>query len=413
MKKTSLQIIKAIFLFFVLFSFGQSRFAEEKKSTANAKQTTKQSAKNDKQSDKKNNKTADKKTAKPAESDIKKITETKDENAAKPAVEAEAAENAGKAAEEKKVAEEKKEEGTADKKTDKQAEKNADKTADKNANKNAKNDGKKEAKKEDKKDATTAKKDDKSGKGVKKDDKKNEKKSDGKEPVVALLPAGKNADNLQNAAQGATVSNAEEYAAQLLGAGDGAPTPVVVQGSSSARKPSLKSDKNLAAAEVKNQTKTPVAPLPQAPVNPNQWIGYKQVEALATNGNPELALKQLNMRLMNSPDDGKAAYIKGLILMQLGRADEAERWFKMMQVNFPSQSAASNALAVIYQGRGDWNAARATLEGFLEREPDNINARKNLAYIYTKLAREQYYRATQTKKDPAVEAKIHALDDLL
>ncbi|MBR1374921.1 MAG: tetratricopeptide repeat protein [Cardiobacteriaceae bacterium] len=398
MKKTSLQIIKAIFLFFVLFSFGQTSFAEEKKSTASAKQTTKQSAKNNKQSDKKNNKTADKKDAKPAEQDIKQLTEGKDENAAIPAVEGESSENKEPAKKEKKE----EQENTADKNADKASDKNA-KSADKNAK-----DG---DKKTEKKDAKNAKKDDKSGKGVKKD----AKKSDGKEPAVALLPAGKNADSLQNAAQGATVSNAEEFAAQMLGAGDGAPTPVVVQGSSSARKPSLKSDKNLAAAEVKNknQTKTPNAALSQMAVSSNQWIGYKQVEALATNGNPELALKQLNMRLMNAPDDGKAAYIKGLILMQLGRADEAERWFKMMQVNFPSQSAASNALAVIYQGRGDWNAARATLESFLEHEPDNINARKNLAYIYTKLAREQYWRATQSKKDPAVEAKIHALDDLL
>lgn len=148
-------------------------------------------------------------------------------------------------------------------------------------------------------------------------------------------------------------------------------------------------------------------------VAPPPWSGYQAAESLATNGNPELALKQLEARLASAPDDAKASYLKGLILMQLGKADEAERWFKMMQANFPDLPQPYNALAVIYTGRGDLLSAENTLQALLAQNPNHRNAQINLANIYIKLARQSYQKALNANpKDTAIAAKLKALEAL-
>lgn len=132
------------------------------------------------------------------------------------------------------------------------------------------------------------------------------------------------------------------------------------------------------------------------------WSGYAAAESLATNGNPELALKQLDGRLKQAPNDAKAAYLKGLILMQLGRGDDAERWFIMMQSNFPKLPQPYNALAVIYTSRGDLQSAENTLRTLLVQHPDNYTAQVNLGNIYVKLAHETYQKALKAKPNDAM-----------
>ena len=142
------------------------------------------------------------------------------------------------------------------------------------------------------------------------------------------------------------------------------------------------------------------------------WSGYQAAESLATNGNPELALRQLDARLASAPEDRKAAYLKGLILMQLRKSAEAERWFRMMQSNFPDMPQPYNALAVIYDGRGDLPAARQILQELLERHPDQHGARVNLGNIYLKLARQEFEKALKEKPDDAmIRKKLKAIQE--
>lgn len=144
-----------------------------------------------------------------------------------------------------------------------------------------------------------------------------------------------------------------------------------------------------------------------------QWSGYANVEATAINGNPELALKQLDRRLAVASNDARAAYLKGLILMQMGESEQAERWFKMMQSNFPDLAQPYNALAVIYHGRGDLLSAQNVLEASLAQHPDNRIAQINLADIYLELARKNYDMALKMQPDDAkIAAKLKALEAL-
>ena len=140
------------------------------------------------------------------------------------------------------------------------------------------------------------------------------------------------------------------------------------------------------------------------------WSGYAQAQSMAENGNPRGALKQLETRLSTRPDDSRAAYLKGLVLMQLGRSEEAERWYKMMQANFPDLPQPGNALAVIYAGRGDLPAAEAALRALLEKHPDHTSARVNLARLYVQMAQAEYEKALKDTPDNAMIArKLEAL----
>ncbi|WP_298081106.1 tetratricopeptide repeat protein [uncultured Cardiobacterium sp.] len=140
------------------------------------------------------------------------------------------------------------------------------------------------------------------------------------------------------------------------------------------------------------------------------WSGYAQAQSMAENGNPRGALKQLETRLSTHPEDSRAAYLKGLVLMQLGRGDEAERWYKMMQANFPDLPQPGNALAVIYAGRGDLPAAEAALRALLEKHPDHTSARVNLARLYVQMAQTEYEKALKEQPDNAMIArKLEAL----
>lgn len=164
------------------------------------------------------------------------------------------------------------------------------------------------------------------------------------------------------------------------------------------------------------------APPPLSPVHapavarrmpPASWPGYRAVEALATSGRAQEALRQLDLRLVQRPEDARAAYMKGLVLMQLGRGADAERWFKMMQGNFPELAQPYNALAVIYFGRGDLLSAQNVLQAVLAQHPDNRTAQRNLAEIYLRLARESYEKIRKTApEDARIAAIINALDAL-
>ena len=154
---------------------------------------------------------------------------------------------------------------------------------------------------------------------------------------------------------------------------------------------------------------TPKPTAAEEEANP-PWSGYAQAQSMAENGNPRGPLKQLETRLPPRPDDSRAAYLKGLVLMQLGRSEEAERWYKMMQANFPDLPQPGNALAVIYAGRGDLPAAEAALRALLEKHPDHTSARVNLARLYVQMAQAEYEKALKDTPDNAMIArKLEAL----
>lgn len=255
---------------------------------------------------------------------------------------------------------------------------------------------------------------------AKKDSKKKtkaKKSAEKKKPAAEEKPA----EEKPAASEEKSAAAAEDKPAAAAEKKDGQPAAVP-----DAEKPAPVDEKAQAeAAESDTKLQTPVTPAvsevqPLAPATPAPtaaeeeadppWAGYAQAQSMAENGNPRGALRQLESRLATNPQDSRAAYLKGLVLMQLGRGEEAERWYKMMQANFPDLPQPGNALAVIYAGRGDLPAAELALRDVLLKHPEHNSARVNLARLYVQMAQAEYEKALKATPDNAMIArKLEAL----
>lgn len=248
-----------------------------------------------------------------------------------------------------------------------------------------------------------------------------EKPAEAKKESKKKAKAKKSAEKKKPAAEEKPAAAAEDELATAAEKKDGQPAAAP-----DAEKPAPVDEKAQAeAAESDTKLQTPVTPAvgevqPLAPATPAPtaaeeeadppWAGYAQAQSMAENGNPRGALRQLESRLATNPQDSRAAYLKGLVLMQLGRGEEAERWYKMMQANFPDLPQSGNALAVIYAGRGDLPAAELALRDVLLKHPEHNSARVNLARLYVQMAQAEYEKALKATPDNAMIArKLEAL----
>jgi transmembrane sensor len=97
-------------------------------------------------------------------------------------------------------------------------------------------------------------------------------------------------------------------------------------------------------------------------------------------GHPEQALSYLQRAIDNHPNDGQApvaAFTKGRLLMQLGRAKEAAQSFARVQALEPSGPLTEDAMAKeadAWQKAGNEGEARAAARRYLTRFPKGIQA---------------------------------------
>lgn len=153
----------------------------------------------------------------------------------------------------------------------------------------------------------------------------------------------------------------------------------------------------------------PSSPKPSAP-----WNEYAKIENMAQNGQANEALALLETRLKDAPDDAKASYLKGLILMQLGRREQAEEWFLGMRKNFPNLPQPYNALAVIYQAQGKLIEAELILRELSQAHPEQKNVHRNRGEIYLQLAQSAFEKANQQNpEDAMIKTRLEQLKPLL
>lgn len=137
------------------------------------------------------------------------------------------------------------------------------------------------------------------------------------------------------------------------------------------------------------------------------------IEQMALQGQEEEALRRVQQRLNRFPQDAKAVYLKGLILLQLDRKGEAEPWFKMMKANFPHVPQSYNALALLAAARGDAVTAQKELEQALQIAPEYATARHNLAELFVARAQQEYlYLLKENPQNHALQKKLDALQQL-
>ncbi len=129
------------------------------------------------------------------------------------------------------------------------------------------------------------------------------------------------------------------------------------------------------------------------PVRPTITTPYDGAIAAYRAGRVDEALGVTDEALKTDPRNAQLRFLRGVILAERGRTDEAVTMFRGMTEDFPELPEPYNNLAVIHAGRGEWEAARQALEQSVRAVPTYALAHENLGDIHLQLAARAYEQA--------------------
>jgi tetratricopeptide (TPR) repeat protein len=139
----------------------------------------------------------------------------------------------------------------------------------------------------------------------------------------------------------------------------------------------------------------------------------QDINKLFKQGKQAQALEKVNTYLASKPKDTQARFLKGLILTEQNKNDEAIRVFSSLTEDYPELPEPYNNLAVLYAGQGQYDKAKIALEMAIRTHPSYATAHENLGDIYAKMASQAYDRALQLDKgNTSTQTKLALIKDL-
>ncbi|MFN3545113.1 MAG: tetratricopeptide repeat protein, partial [Thiobacillus sp.] len=105
------------------------------------------------------------------------------------------------------------------------------------------------------------------------------------------------------------------------------------------------------------------------------------------------ALDRANRYLAKNPKDAQTRFLKGLILADQGKTNDAIATFRGLTEDFPELPEPYNNLAVLYASQGKYEEAKNALENAIRTHPSYATAHENLGDIYAKMASIAYDKA--------------------
>jgi ketosteroid isomerase-like protein len=140
---------------------------------------------------------------------------------------------------------------------------------------------------------------------------------------------------------------------------------------------------------------------------------YGDVNQLLRNGKLSEALTKADQYLAGKPKDPQMRFLKGVVLTEAGRTQEAITTFQRLTEDYPELPEPYNNLAVLYAGQAQFDKARAALEMAIRTNPSYATAHENLGDVYAKLASQAYSRALQLDaSNTAVQPKLALIREL-
>ena len=139
----------------------------------------------------------------------------------------------------------------------------------------------------------------------------------------------------------------------------------------------------------------------------------KDISQLADQGQSAVAIDRLNTYIVANPKNAQAMFMKGVLLAEQGRRDEAIRTFTDVTEKFPNLPEPYNNLAVLYADQGQFDKARKALETAIKTHPSYATAHENFGDIYARMASEAYDKALQLDtSNTRAEGKLSMIKDL-
>ncbi|MGB7650448.1 MAG: tetratricopeptide repeat protein [Gallionella sp.] len=134
---------------------------------------------------------------------------------------------------------------------------------------------------------------------------------------------------------------------------------------------------------------------------------------LFKQGQQAAALAKVDSHLAAKPKDAQGRFLKGLILTEQGKPNDAIKIFSSLTTDFPELPEPYNNLAVLYAGQGQYDKAKQSLEMAIRTHPSYATAHENLGDIYAKMASQAYDRALQLDKSNAsTQTKLAMIQDI-
>jgi len=132
---------------------------------------------------------------------------------------------------------------------------------------------------------------------------------------------------------------------------------------------------------------------------------YADVSKLAKAGKVVEALNKTNEYLSKHPTDPQMRFMKGVLLTEQNKSDEAIAVFTKLTEDYKDLPEPYNNLAVLYAANGQYDKARAALEKAIRTNPSYQTAYENLGDIYGKMASQAYDKALALGSSTAAPAK--------
>ncbi len=140
----------------------------------------------------------------------------------------------------------------------------------------------------------------------------------------------------------------------------------------------------------------------------------KDIAQQASQGQQPAAMERINNHINANPNDVQALFMRGVMLAEQGKKEDAIKAFTDITQRFPALPEPYNNLAVLYADQGQFDKAKLALESAIKTHPSYATAHENLGDIYSKMASEAYGKALQLDTGNArAQNKLLLIKDLL
>ncbi len=147
---------------------------------------------------------------------------------------------------------------------------------------------------------------------------------------------------------------------------------------------------------------------------PAQATEVQEINQQFRKGDLPGALDRANRYLVKNPKDAQARFLKGLILTDQGKTNDAITVFTGMTEDFPELPEPYNNLAVLYASQNKYDAAKNALEMAIRTHPGYATAHENLGDIYAKMALIAYDKALALdNKNATAQTKLALIQEMI
>ncbi len=126
------------------------------------------------------------------------------------------------------------------------------------------------------------------------------------------------------------------------------------------------------------------------------------------------ALEQVDKYLAGKPKDAQGRFLKGVILTEMNKPNEAIAVFTKLTEDYPELPEPYNNLAVIYAQQKQFDKAKQALEMAIRTNPSYATAYENLGDIHARQASQAYDKALQIdSSNSSAQNKLALMRDLM